>query len=138
YARYLGYAFQMTNILRDVGSDFQRNRIYLPMEDLRRFGCEEGAFREKKYSPDFISLMQFEYDRAKAFYRKALGSLHPDDRRNMRPAAVMSSLYESLLEKIREAGFDVWGQKVSLSGWEKASCVLRLFLNACGERREHA
>ncbi|MBI4056368.1 MAG: presqualene diphosphate synthase HpnD [Elusimicrobia bacterium] len=128
YALNLGYAFQLTNIMRDVGSDLDRDRIYLPLEDLDRFGYSEKELRDRRYTPWFVELMKFEYHRTKSYYQKARGFLSPVDRRNMRPAEVMAVIYEALLEKIKRGGFDVFQEKISLNGWEKASQVLRVFV----------
>jgi phytoene synthase len=125
YARYLGYAFQLTNILRDVDEDLARGRIYLPMEDLARCGYSEKALQERTYNTAFIAAMQHQYRRARGYYDKARAVLDPADRKAMLPAEVMAGVYEGILEKLRRTGFRVFEGKVSLSSGEKAAAAAR-------------
>jgi 15-cis-phytoene synthase len=113
-ARYgvaLGRAMQMTNILRDVGEDARMGRIYLPGEDLRRFGCEESAVLDGTGGPAFEALMRFEIERVRALYREAepgIALLAPDARRTVRVALV---LYRGILERIEANRYDVFSRR---------------------------
>src|SRR3979490_2019862 len=89
YARNLGIAFQLTNIIRDVGEDARKNRIYLPMDDLKKFGVPASDILNAKETEDFRNLLAFEASRAKQFYEKAFQSLAPVDRRAQRPGLIM-------------------------------------------------
>src|SRR6185503_2765185 len=100
YARELGIAFQLTNIIRDVGEDARKNRIYLPIEDLQRFGVTAADILRGKEGPAFKALMEFEAARAKAHYRQALEALPRDDRRAQRPGLIMAAIYRALLGEI--------------------------------------
>lgn len=128
YAKWLGYAVQMTNILRDVSRDAARGRIYLPMEDLRRFNCGEDDIRNRVYSGSFAELMRFEAGRARGFYEKARQVLHPDYRRKMLPALVMSEIYRGLLFKMERLNFDVLNAKISLGLPEKLACIIKAII----------
>jgi phytoene synthase len=86
YAKNLGIAFQLTNIIRDVGEDARMNRVYLPMEDLQRFGVPAADILQAKETPAFRSLMEFEAERARGFYERAMSALPPQDRRAQRLA----------------------------------------------------
>src|SRR5262245_20505848 len=89
YAIDLGFALQMTNIIRDVWKDFQAGRIYVPQEDLARFHYSEADLGKRQYNDHFLHLMQFETSRAREFFSRALGELPPEDRRAMAPAEIM-------------------------------------------------
>ncbi len=115
YAKDLGTAFQLTNIIRDVGEDARRGRIYIPGEDLERFGVPEREILELRETERFRALMAFEIDRARGFYARALGALPPGDRRRQRPALVMAAIYRALLEEIEAGGFRVLSSRVSLT-----------------------
>lgn len=125
YAVAMGNAFQLTNILRDVGADLERGRIYLPREDLRAAGCSVGEFSRREHSPAFRRLMEAEYVRAKGYYREARARLHPDDRRAMLPAEVMAHIYEGILDKLRDEDFRVFFRRVGLPSWKKALLAAR-------------
>lgn len=116
YAVALGHALQITNILRDVREDFENGgRIYLPMEDLAKFGYSESDLAEKVNDGNFLKLMSFEADRADRYYREAEEALPEDDRRAMVAAEIMREIYGSLLDKMRGDGFRVHAQRYSLS-----------------------
>ncbi|MBI1804401.1 MAG: presqualene diphosphate synthase HpnD [Ignavibacteriae bacterium] len=114
YAINLGIALQLTNILRDVGMDAQYGRIYLPQEDLRRFGYSEHDLFARRYSPEFQSLMEFEAKRAEEFFQKAKISLPPEDKRAMFAAKIMERIYFHTLQKIREARFNVFDNSIRI------------------------
>jgi 15-cis-phytoene synthase len=115
YARDLGVAFQLTNICRDVGEDARRGRIYLPQEDLARFGVAASSILRAEYSPAFQSLMKFEFDRATDWYAKAIAQLPPEDRKAQRTGLVMAAIYRTLLREIARDGYRVLDRKTSLT-----------------------
>jgi phytoene synthase len=130
YAERLGLAFQLTNILRDVSEDAARGRIYLPLEDLARFEVAEGEILSGTYSPRFRALMEFECDRARAFYLEAEQALAPEDRASLLSAEAMRSIYTALLERIARADFRVLDQRVRLSTPRKLYLVGRAWAGA--------
>ena len=120
YAVDLGYALQLTNIIRDVGEDARNDgRIYLPLEDLRRFNVTEDEILAGTYSERFTNLMSFEYDRARSYYESARTLLPVEDRRHMISAEMMAQVYREILEKIARGGFRVLHQRVGLSKLRK-------------------
>ena len=119
YARNLGIAFQLTNIIRDVGEDARKNRVYLPVEDLQRFGVPAADILNARQSPAFRSLMEFEAERARGYYRKAFDALPAADRRTQRPGLIMAAIYRTLLEEIEREGFQVLNQRTSLTPLRK-------------------
>ena len=128
YAINLGVAFQLTNILRDVGEDAQRARIYLPLEDLARFGYSEQELLDGVYNEPFLRLMTFEAERAQDYYRRAVSLLAPQDRRSLVAAEAMRLIYRRLLKKIEMQKFNVFQQRVTLT----TPCKLGLALTAWG------
>lgn len=119
YARWLGYAFQLTNILRDVGEDLGRGRIYLPLAELERFGYSEADLRAMRRDAAFQSAMEYQYRRARACYDRARAALDPAERAAALPAEVMAGVYERLLEKLRDGGWNVFDRRTELSAPEK-------------------
>lgn len=119
YAKNLGTAFQLTNIIRDVGDDARRNRIYLPMDELRSFGVTASDILQAKHSDAFVKLMEFQYRRAVGYYEAAMGALPADDRRAQRPGLIMSAIYRALLEEIEQEGFQVLTHRTSLTPLRK-------------------
>ena len=115
YAHDLGLAFQLTNIIRDVGEDARRGRIYLPQAELRQFDVSEADILQSRPTPAFINLMQFQYERANSLYSKALGELPEIDRKSQRPGLVMAAIYRALLVEIQRADFPVLQARVSLT-----------------------
>jgi phytoene synthase len=115
YAVNLGMALQLVNILRDLESDGQRGRLYLPAEDLERFGVRPAEILERRYSDPFIELMQFECDRARRYFDLARQSLAPEDRRTMVAAEIMAAIYWRLLKRIQARRYNVFGERVRLS-----------------------
>jgi phytoene synthase len=124
YAIDLGVAFQLTNILRDVMEDAQRDRIYLPAEDLRRFDCTEADLLGGRYSPRVGALMAFECGRARAYYLRARAALAAEDQSSLAPAEAMRLIYERLLRRIEARHFNVFGPKVTLPRYEKVTLAL--------------
>lgn len=115
YAERLGTAFQLTNILRDLGRDGAGGRIYLPQEDLARFGCPEADILNRRLTPAFRQLMDFEVKRARSFYAAARQALPVADRKAMLPAEIMRVIYHRLLTQIEARAYDVYSRPVRLS-----------------------
>ena len=115
YAVSLGVALQLTNILRDVGSDAARGRIYLPQADLERFGLGEDELRAGLVSPPVRALMAFECERARHYYAEAVARLPPAERRALVAAEIMRRIYRDLLRQIEEAGYDVFSSRIRVS-----------------------
>ena len=116
YAVDLGMALQLTNIIRDVGVDLDNGgRVYLPTEDLERFGYTPADLRARVNDARFQALMRFEAARAEDFYRAARRHLQPCDRRSMVAAEIMREIYWRLLQNIRRDGFDVFNRRYRLS-----------------------
>ncbi len=114
YAHDLGMAFQLTNIIRDVGEDARRGRIYLPIDELQRFNVPAADILNARHSDNFAALMQFQYERAQRYYQQALAALPASDRKNQRPGLIMAAIYRTLLEEIRRENFQVLHQRISL------------------------
>ncbi|MBI5936797.1 MAG: presqualene diphosphate synthase HpnD [Betaproteobacteria bacterium] len=119
YAGLLGLAFQLTNIIRDVGEDARRGRIYLPQDELARFGVAEADILQGRETEAFRNLMEFQYRRADEFYRQALATLPATDRKAQRPGLIMAAIYRTLLDEIRRDGFPVLRCRVSLTPLRK-------------------
>ncbi len=116
YAVDLGLALQLTNIIRDVGADLDNGeRIYLPLEDLERFGYPPADLRARVYDKRFRALMDFERQRAEAFYRQAVAQLSARDRRSMVAAEIMRAIYWRLLQKIHRSRYQVFSTRHRLS-----------------------
>ncbi len=119
YARDLGIAFQLTNIIRDVGEDARRGRIYLPQDEMERFGVTSAELHQQRVTPGFKALMAFQVQRAREFYDKALAALPAVDRRSQRPGLIMAAIYRALLDKIEHDGFRVLDRRLSLTPLRK-------------------
>ena len=119
YAHDLGLAFQLTNIIRDVGEDARRGRIYLPIEDLQRFNVPAKDLLEARYSEQFRELMAFQAERAEKFYDQAFAQLPAIDRKAQRPGLVMAAIYRTLLREIARDGFMVLDRRTSLTPLRK-------------------
>jgi len=114
YAHALGQALQLTNIIRDVGEDARRGRIYLPMSDLKQFEVPAQDILKGIYSERFSALMRFQAERAHGLYDQALGLLPAADRRAQKPGLMMASIYRALLREIEAENFAVLHQRISL------------------------
>lgn len=119
YAHTLGLAFQLTNIIRDVGEDARRDRIYLPVNELQQFDVKAHEIIKGVYSDRFERLMKFQAERAHALYDKALALLPDQDRRNQKPGLMMASIYRTLLREIEADNFKVLHQRVALTPLRK-------------------
>ena len=128
YAIDLGIAMQLTNILRDVGEDLDRNRIYLPADELEMFGVTERDLFSGKISKNFTELMKFQVQRARKYYEKAdkgISMLHKDSRL---PVYLARYNYSRILDKIEENDYDVFGERAYLNGFEKFTILPRIFV----------
>jgi phytoene synthase len=119
YAHQLGLAFQLTNIIRDVGEDALRGRIYLPVNELQQFNVSAKDILERRDSPAFQALMTFQYERAQGLYEQALAALPQADWRSQKPGLMMASIYRTLLVEIQASGFPVLRQRVALTPLRK-------------------
>ena len=115
YAHKLGLAFQLTNIVRDVGEDAMRGRIYLPVNELQRFDVKAHEILKRQYSERFTALMAFQTTRALGLYDEALALLPDADRRTQKPGLMMASIYRTLLREIAADNYQVLHQRVSLT-----------------------
>lgn len=115
YAHKLGLALQLTNILRDVGEDAMRGRIYLPVNELQKFDVKAHELLNRVHSERFVELMKFQAARAHAAYDEALALLPLADRRSQKPGLMMASIYRTLLREIERDNFQVLNQRVSLT-----------------------
>ena len=128
YAESCGLAFQLTNILRDVKEDAERDRIYLPQEDLQRFGVTEAELKSGKLTEGFRALMQFEAERARDYYRQAqalLPLVHPPGRPTL---TIMLNIYGGILDAIERNGYDVYSRRARVSTPKKLSIVAGAWL----------
>jgi 15-cis-phytoene synthase len=130
YARLLGLAFQLVNIIRDVGEDARRGRIYIPEDELSNFGVSSRELSEGKYSKQFSALMRHQAHRARAYYAEALDLLVEADHYQQRSGLIMAEIYFSLLTEIEKADFPVLHQRVSLTplrklwiAWRRARAI---------------
>ncbi|HLU20100.1 MAG TPA: presqualene diphosphate synthase HpnD [Pusillimonas sp.] len=115
YADKLGLAFQLTNIIRDVGDDARRGRIYLPIDELQKFDVKASEILASQHSERFEALMKFQAERARQYYREAVLALPEVDRRNQRPGLAMAAIYHALLDEIERDGWHVLEQRISLT-----------------------
>jgi phytoene synthase len=115
YAHALGQALQLTNIIRDVGEDALRGRIYLPVSELQRFDVKAHEILKRTYSERFTALMQFQAQRAHGLYDQALALLPAVDRRAQKPGLMMASIYRTLLREIESENFQVLHQRIKLT-----------------------
>ena len=130
YAESLGRAFQLTNIIRDVGEDARRDRVYLPQDELARFGITSEDILARRGGDAFRSLMAFQAERAQSYYDLAYSKLAPEDRRNQRAGLIMAAIYRTLLEEIRRDGFKVLDQRVALTPLRKLWIAWKTWVTA--------
>ncbi|CAG0986765.1 15-cis-phytoene synthase [Burkholderiales bacterium] len=119
FARDLGIAFQLTNIIRDVGEDARRGRVYLPQDELARFGVQASSILRARAEPGFAALMAFEVARAREWYDRAMRQLAPRDRRAQRASLAMAAIYRTLLDEIERDGFRVLDRRIALTPLRK-------------------
>jgi phytoene synthase len=136
YALNLGLALQLTNIVRDVGVDLIRGRVYLPQEDLRRFNCSEEALRKGEVTDQVRALLTFEISRAREYFHRAALALPRADARRLVAAEIMGAIYQDILRRIEANGYDVFSQVIrvprpgrlliALTTWARVLSGLRL------------
>jgi 15-cis-phytoene synthase len=129
YAINLGIALQLTNILRDLKDDAGRGRIYLPREDMVRFGYSEDDLQHSRYTPAFVDLMRYECNRARWYFDAARESLRDEDKRFFFAARIMWSVYAHTLRRIEAAGYNVFERRISISKLLKLLIAFRYWLS---------
>jgi phytoene synthase len=130
YADRLGLAFQLTNIIRDVGEDARKNRIYLPADELKEFGVTAADVLNAKHTENFERLMRFQAERARRCYDEALALLPPEDRAAQRPGLIMAAIYRTLLDEIADDDFQVLKQRIALTPVRKLWIAWRTWATA--------
>jgi phytoene synthase len=130
YASKLGIAFQLTNIIRDVGDDARRGRIYLPISDLQKYEVRAADILNSQYSEKFAALMAFEASRARTLYREAIEALPPNEQRAQRPGLMMAAIYYALLDEIEHENWQVLHQRISLTPVRKLWLAWKNFVGA--------
>lgn len=128
YAHDLGMAFQLTNIIRDVGEDARRGRVYLPMDELKRFGVSIADILEARQTDAFRQLMEYQIERAEHYYAQAMSQLPAVDRKTQRPGLVMAAIYRTLLDEIKRDGCQVLTQRTSLTPLRKLWIAWRTWI----------
>jgi len=128
YAEKLGLALQMTNIIRDVGDDARRGRIYLPIDDLQRHDVKAADILNNKETDDFRALMAFQTARARQLYQEAAQLLHEQDRRAQRPGLMMAAIYYTLLCEIEKDGWPVLTSRISLTPLRKLMIAWKIWV----------
>ena len=128
YAHDLGMAFQLTNIIRDVGEDARRGRVYLPIDELQRFDVPVADILNARHSDNFRRLMEFQIERAEQYYTQAMAALPDIDRKAQRPGLVMAAIYRTLLEEIKRDGCQVLAQRTSLTPIRKLWIAWRTWI----------
>ena len=130
YAHDLGMAFQLTNIIRDVGEDARRGRIYLPLDELQRFEVPVDDILNARQTDNFRRLMEFQIERAEHYYAQAMSELPAVDRKAQRPGLVMAAIYRTLLDEIKRDGCQVLRQRISLPPLRKLWIAWRTWISA--------
>ena len=128
YAHDLGMAFQLTNIIRDVGEDARRGRIYLPLDELQRFEVPVDDILNARQTDNFRRLMEFQIERAEHYYAQAMSELPAVDRKAQRPGLVMAAIYRTLLDEIKRDGCQVLRQRISLPPLRKLWIAWRTWI----------
>jgi 15-cis-phytoene synthase len=130
YADRLGTAFQLTNIVRDVGEDARKGRIYIPADERARFGVPDADILALRQTDAFTELMRFQIDRARQWYAEAIALLPAEDRRTQRPGLMMAAIYRALLEEIRRDDCRVLSQRIALTPIRKLWIAWRTWVAA--------
>ncbi|HSI42813.1 MAG TPA: presqualene diphosphate synthase HpnD [Methylotenera sp.] len=129
YAHDLGMAFQLTNIIRDVGEDARRNRIYLPLDELAKFGVSEDDILYSRESAAVKQLLEFQIERAQSYYDRALNELPAEDHKNQRVGLMMTAIYRTLLQEIQADGAEkVMNSRISLGALRKFMLAFKAWL----------
>jgi 15-cis-phytoene synthase len=127
YAVNLGMALQLTNIVRDVATDLRRGRVYLPLEDLRRFGCREEDLVGGRVTEAVRALLAHQCARAREYYRRAAADLPPADARSLVAAEIMGGIYYEILRRIERAGYDVFSRRIRVPRPQRALIAARVW-----------
>jgi phytoene synthase len=135
YAIELGIALQLTNIVRDVASDLERGRVYIPLEDLRRAGCTEEDLRAGVVTAGIRSLLMFQCERARQYYRKAEKTLPKSEARSLIAAQIMGAIYQELLTSIERANYDVFSRRIRVPRPRQAFIALSAWFRMTVGRR---
>jgi phytoene synthase len=130
YAHDLGIAFQLTNIIRDVGEDARRNRIYLPMDEMQQFGVTAADILNGRETENFHKLMAFQIERARRYYKQAFEHLPSPDRKAQRAGLVMAEVYQAVLNEVERSGCHVLRERVSLTPTYKLWLILKAWLKS--------
>jgi phytoene synthase len=130
YAHDLGLAFQLTNIIRDVGEDARRGRIYLPLDERTRFNVSEADILASRHSDNFKALMKFQTERAQQYYDRALGELPATDRKAQRAGLIMAAIYRTVLNEVEKDGFRVLDRHLSLPPTRKLWIAVKTWLGS--------
>lgn len=138
YAMHLGVALQLTNIVRDVAADLEQGRIYLPGEDLARFGCREADLRSGGVTAPVRALLAFECDRARGYFAKARAALPAGDARRLVAAEIMGRIYEDILARVESSGYDVFTSRIRVPRPRRAWIALRVWLRSVAGGRARA
>ncbi len=128
YAHDLGMAFQLTNIIRDIGEDARRGRVYLPIDELQRFDVPVADILNARHTDNFRRLMEFQIERAEHYYTQAMSELPAGDRKAQRPGLVMAAIYRTVLEEIKRDGCQVLTQRTSLTPIRKLWIAWRTWI----------
>lgn len=128
YAHDLGMAFQLTNIIRDVGEDARRGRVYLPIDELKRFDVPLSDILDSRYTENFRQLMEFQIERAEQYYVQAMAQLPSVDRKSQRPGLVMAAIYRTVLEEIKRDNCRVLTHRTSLTPLRKLWIAWRTWI----------
>ena len=130
FAENLGTAFQLTNIIRDIGEDARRGRVYLPLDELERFGLSATDIVHLNESENLRQLIEYQIERAEKYYAQAFASLPSEDRKPQRPGLVMAAIYQTVLKEIRSSGCKVLDRRTSLTPIRKLWIAWRTWLTA--------
>jgi phytoene synthase len=130
YAADLGTAFQLTNIIRDVGEDARRGRIYLPLDELQQHGVSIDDILQARETDNFKRLMEFQIGRALGFYEQAFAQLPAADRKPQRAGIIMAAIYRTLLDEIRSDGCRVLSHRTSLTPLRKLWIAWKTWLKS--------
>ena len=128
YAHDLGMAFQLTNIIRDVGEDARRGRVYLPIDELKRFDVPLSDILDSRYTENFRHLMEFQIERAEQYYVQAMAQIPSVDRKSQRPGLVMAAIYRTVLEEIKRDNCRVLTHRTSLTPLRKLWIAWRTWI----------
>ncbi len=139
YATELGVALQLTNIVRDVPSDLTQNRLYLPTEDLEKFGCTEHDLRAGVLTENVVALLEHQCNRARSYYESARSALPAEDARRLVAAQIMGAIYFAILRRIERSGYDVFSRVIRVPRPRRAVIAAATWLRTMlGARPPHA